>query len=158
MSLEIPVIPDEDPKPRSDKMEVEDVDSDSDSFSDSDQESDSDGSEEKVIHCKVCMKDGVHMSHDCPYLVIIREPKDTPIGKDYMIVCHCCSLRDHGHPDGTWLGCVKKLHITAIDIFQLHSIGCVSCGARFFCISNSLRSIVLVDMRKPNGCSPSMDC
>lgn len=103
MSLEIPVIPDEDPKPRSEKMEVEDVDSDSDS--DLDQESDSDQeSEEKVMHCEVCMKDGVHMSRDCPYLVIIRDPKDTPIGKRYMIVCRDCSLRDHGHPDGTWLG------------------------------------------------------
>ncbi|KAL6143372.1 hypothetical protein ACLB2K_054067 [Fragaria x ananassa] len=94
MSLEIPVILDEDPRPRSENMEVEDVDSDSDS----------DGSEEKVIHCEVCMKDGAHLSRDCPYLVIIRDPKDTPIGKRYMIVCRDCSLRDHGHPDGTWLG------------------------------------------------------
>ncbi|KAL6186456.1 hypothetical protein ACLB2K_042576 [Fragaria x ananassa] len=114
MSLKIPVIPDEDVKPRSEKMEVEDVDSDSDSYSDSD----SDGSEEKVIHCEVCMKDGVHMSRDCPYLVIIREPKDTPIGKDYMIVCHCCSLRDHGHPDGTWLGCAVINFYEGTSIFR----------------------------------------
>ncbi|KAL6186458.1 hypothetical protein ACLB2K_042578 [Fragaria x ananassa] len=94
MSLEIPGIPDEDVKPRSEKMEVEDVDSESDS----DQESDSDGSEEKVIHCEVRMKDGVHMSRECPYLEIIPDPKDIPIGKDYLIVCRHCGLRDHIWP------------------------------------------------------------
>ncbi|PRQ53760.1 hypothetical protein RchiOBHm_Chr2g0170041 [Rosa chinensis] len=102
MSLEIPVISDEDPsrsslekKARSGEIGVEDPDSDY-----------SDGSEEEIKHCEVCMKDEEHWSYDCPYLDYIPNPEDTPVGEGYTIVCIHCNQNQlkHGHPDGSWVG------------------------------------------------------
>ncbi|KAL6194706.1 hypothetical protein ACLB2K_035783 [Fragaria x ananassa] len=92
MSLEIPFILDEDLKPRSGGMHVEDPETD--------------GSEEvKMKDCRVCTKENVdHMSYECPYLECIPDPKDTPVGEAYMIVCAHCGLSKHGHQDGTWQG------------------------------------------------------
>ncbi|KAL6176277.1 hypothetical protein ACLB2K_052911 [Fragaria x ananassa] len=93
MSLEIPFILDEDLKPRSGGKDVEEP------------ETDRSEEEKKMKDCRVCMKEnGDHMSYECPYLECIPDPKDTPVGEAYMIVCAHCGLSKHGHQDGTWEG------------------------------------------------------
>ncbi|KAL6189590.1 hypothetical protein ACLB2K_040977 [Fragaria x ananassa] len=55
--------------------------------------------------CEVCMKVVVdHLASSCPFLLMIQNPENTPVGEGYKILCHCCSRSDHGHPDGSWTG------------------------------------------------------
>ncbi|KAL6135715.1 hypothetical protein ACLB2K_067941 [Fragaria x ananassa] len=73
MSLEIPLIHDED--------SVHDLDLESDEDTDSE-------SNEELKQCEVCMKKvGDHRSYDCPYLECILNPKYAPVDEAYMMVC-----------------------------------------------------------------------
>ncbi|XP_050381519.1 uncharacterized protein LOC126798556 isoform X2 [Argentina anserina] len=54
--------------------------------------------------CDVCERKNEHLTHKCPFLQSIPDPRNTKVGFTYMIVCKCCDEPEYHSDDGDWEG------------------------------------------------------